>query len=55
MGPACGLVGPSMYPASYGDLGECRNEELVDETQTIESTIRLYLFRLEKIEFGLNR
>ncbi len=54
MGPACGLVSPGMYPASSGDPGECRDEEAVDETQTIESRVRLYLFRLEKIEFGLN-
>ncbi len=54
MGPACGLVGPGMYPASPGDPGECRDEEAVDETQTTESRVRLYLFWLEKTEFGLN-
>ncbi len=54
MGPACGLVGPGMYPASFGDPGECRDEEAVDETQTTESRVRLYLFWLEKTEFGLN-
>jgi len=34
MGPACGLVGPGMYPASSGDPEECRDEEAADETQT---------------------
>ncbi len=54
MGPACRLVGPGMYPASSGDPGECRGEEAVDETQTTESRVRLYLFQLEKTEFALN-
>ncbi len=36
MGPACGLVGPGIYPASSGDPGECRDEEAIDETQTTE-------------------
>ncbi len=54
MGPACGLVGLGMYPASFGDPGECRDEEAIDETQTTESRVRLYLFHLEKIDFGLN-
>ncbi len=43
MGPACGLVGPGMYPASSGDPGECRDKEAADETQTTESRVRLYL------------
>jgi hypothetical protein len=47
MGPACGLVAPGMYPASSGDPGECRDEEAADETQTTESRVELYLFRLE--------
>jgi hypothetical protein len=55
MGPACGLVGLGMYLASSGDPGECRDEEAVDETQTTECKVRLYLFWLEKTEFGLNR
>jgi hypothetical protein len=54
MGPGCGLVGPGMYPASSGDPGECGDEEAIDETQTTESRVRLYLFQLEKTEFGLN-
>jgi len=41
MGLVCGLVGLGMYPASSGDLGECRNEEAVDETQTTKSRVRL--------------
>jgi hypothetical protein len=31
MRPACGLVGPGIYPASSGDPGECRDEEAIDE------------------------
>jgi len=54
MGPTCLLVGPSMYPASSRDPGECKGEEVVDETQTTESKVRLYLFQLEKTKFGLN-
>ncbi len=54
MGLACALVGPSMYPASFGDPGECRDEEAIDETQTTECRVRVYLFWLEKTEFGLN-
>jgi hypothetical protein len=30
-----------MYPTSSGDLGECRDEEAVDETQTTKSRVRL--------------
>ncbi len=41
MGLVCGLVGLGMYLASSGDLGECRNEEAVDETQTTKSRVRL--------------
>jgi hypothetical protein len=54
MGPTYRLVGPGMYPTSSRDLRECRDEKAVDETQTTESKVRLYLFRLEQIEFGLN-
>jgi hypothetical protein len=54
MDPTYGLVGLGMYLASSGELGECRDEEVVDETQTTESRVRLYLFWLEKIEFGSN-
>jgi len=54
MGPACRLVGPSMYLASSGDLGECKDEEAVDETQITKSRIRFYLFWLENNKFGLN-
>jgi hypothetical protein len=31
MRPACGLVGPGIYPASSGDPGECKDEEAIDE------------------------
>jgi hypothetical protein len=54
MAPACGLVGPSFYPTSSGDPGECRDEEAIDEAQTTKSRVRLYLFQLEKTKFGLN-
>jgi len=54
MGPACGLVGPGIYPASFGNLGECKDEEAIDETQTTKSKVKLYLFQLEKTKFGLN-
>jgi hypothetical protein len=30
-----------MYPTSSGDLGECRDEEVVDETQTTKSKVQL--------------
>jgi hypothetical protein len=43
-----------MYPASSGDPKKCRDEEVVDETQTKESRVRLYLFQLENTEFGVN-
>jgi hypothetical protein len=33
-----------MYPTSSGNPGECKDEEAADETQTIESKVRLYLF-----------
>ncbi len=54
MGLGCGLVGQGMYPTSSGEPKDCRDEEATNETQTTESKIRLYLFRLEKTKFGLN-
>jgi hypothetical protein len=54
MGPTCGLIGLGMYPTSFRDPGECKDEETADETQTTESRVRLYLFWLEKTEFCLN-
>ncbi len=55
MGPTCGLVGLGVYLDSFGDLGECRDEEETNETQTTKSRVRLYLFRLEKTKFCLNK
>jgi hypothetical protein len=43
-----------MYPSSFGNPGECRDEEAVGETQTTKSRVRVYLFQLEKTEFSLN-